>query len=172
MSSTTLSYSDSYHIPRLSIIDIISGTRGDTEASKANEKTLSVFEQEDFNPWISVIQEDLGDCFEHGWDGDGAAPISMGAIEQCAAFLTRLQDINIYLPAIEPETDGRVTLDWHVNSSNVLQISFDDQSQPTYACLLGGIGHCGDVENDRDVGAPMLAIFKQIGEIAEAATDC
>ena len=169
MISTTMSYN--YNMPRLHINDIISGTRGDAEASRVNEKTLSAFGQGDFNPWIRVFQEDLRDCFEHGWDGDRAVPISIGAIAQCAAFLTRLQDINIYTPTIEPEVDGRVTLDWHVDSSNVLQISFEDQGQPTYACLLDGIGHCGDVEIDRKIGKPMRAIFKEIGDIARAATD-
>ena len=170
MSSTTSSYT--YHFPRLKVLDLISGTHGDAEASRANEKTLDAYGQSDFNPWISVIQSDLSDCLERGWDGDCAEPISIGSIEQCAAFLTRLQDIDIHAPTIEPEIDGRVTLDWHIDPSNVLQISFDNLGKPTYACLLDGIGHCGDIEFDRKLGEPMLAIFQTIRETARAGTDC
>lgn len=151
---------------------LTTGTSSNTNQPRSvDEKTLVAFGQSGYSKLVDYLQTELKEYSAKDWDGYDAYPIDQRAIVNCAAFLTRLQDVDIFTPSVEPEADGKVTLEWYINPSNLLQISFGASENASYAYLLDGDGHCGDLGINKKFRETIKAIFHEINGIARIVTD-
>lgn len=172
MSSFTMT--SGYQNPRLLIDYILDATTSSTsQPCSVDVKTLRAYGQEDFLKYVESIENELSETFVDDWDGYGAKPTNRQAIRNCAAFLLLLQDVElgIFSPTIEPEPNGNVTLEWYVDPSNLLHVTFDSSKAAYYACLFEGKGHYGDLDIDEEIIGIHHSIFAQIVEAATATTN-
>lgn len=100
------------------------------------------------------------------WDGEGAKPVSHSGIINCAVFLRT--KISGRLPAptdFQVDPDGWISLEWYNDQSNLLEISFGPADKAMYSALIGGIGHCGDINLfDKRISKPLSAIFEELDD--------
>jgi hypothetical protein len=70
------------------------------------------------------------------WDGDNAEPIELDTYKYAYRFLEALP-LGSPSPAISPEPDGHIALEWHRSRRHTLSVSVSPTGELHYAALLG-----------------------------------
>ncbi|HXA15706.1 MAG TPA: hypothetical protein VN380_01845 [Thermoanaerobaculia bacterium] len=92
-----------------------------------------------FGPKTSAVSEILAVAAEHGeadWNGEGADPVSMPAVDQARAFIFALP-FGFPMPGVAPEPDGSISLDWIYSRSCMFSISVGASDRLALAWLDG-----------------------------------
>ena len=140
-------------------------TRGVSELGVlVEQKTLNAFGQTLYWEFAKKLLSDLRDCFVPDWDGEEAKPVSHSGIINCAVFLgTKISGRLPPPTGFQADPDGWISLEWHNDQSNLLEISFGPADKAMYSALIGGIGRCGDINLfDKKISKPLAAIFEDL----------
>lgn len=100
------------------------------------------------------------------WDGEGATPVSHSGIINCAVFLGTKIEGRLPPPTdFQVDPDGWISLEWYNDQSNLLEISFGPADKAMYSALIGGTGHCGDINLfDKRISKPLSAVFEELDD--------
>jgi hypothetical protein len=124
-----------------------------------------VTRQERIDAWAAQI---LIDCAVADWDGYGAAPVGLPAIEAMRKVLTELPE-DAPWPTIGVDPDGAVCLDFHTSNEHCFSVSADKEGL-IYAGRFSGklfSGACSayNPEDQRETMRDLLDRYKAgIGE--------
>lgn len=94
--------------------------------------TLGQLAKGSLNDLICVYEE----CMNADWDGYGALPVSIDAIEPAARLLLALP-LGTPAPSIGAEPDGHITLEWYKSPRQTLSVSVSPDGQLHFAALMG-----------------------------------
>jgi hypothetical protein len=89
------------------------------------------------NETIDELLETYSDCCTPNWDGYGAPPIKPDAVLEALHFIGELPR-DISMPAVSPEPDGYIGLEWCDDRGRTFVVSLNGTSEITYAGILGG----------------------------------
>lgn len=89
------------------------------------------------NDTINELLETYSDCSTPNWDGYGAQLIKPDAILE-ALHLVGVLPCEVTMPAVCPEPDGYVGLEWQDGHGRTFVVSLNGNSEVTYAGILGG----------------------------------
>jgi hypothetical protein len=106
------------------------GTAVSAEAGAVHRSAIAARESLEqsimlFGPQTACISEILTIAAQHSqpdWNGEGADPISLLAVDRAVAFIRALPR-GFAMPEISPEPDGSISLDWIEGRSRMLSIS-------------------------------------------------
>jgi hypothetical protein len=85
---------------------------------------------------ISELHQVFAKCYQPGWDGYGAAPISIRTFQSAQKLLETLP-LGTPAPSIGAEPDGHITLEWHHSPHRTLSVSVSPEDELHYAALIG-----------------------------------
>lgn len=85
---------------------------------------------------VDQIAEILQTCSGQGWDGYDAQPVSRDSAGSVADFVRNLPE-GIQIPAVVPEPDGDIALEWRTGDNRLFSLSFSGQFL-VYAGRFGG----------------------------------
>ncbi|HSY50016.1 MAG TPA: hypothetical protein VLC46_14475 [Thermoanaerobaculia bacterium] len=108
--------------------------RSVSAAMESMEQSIALF-----GPKTEAISEILAVAAEHGetgWNGEGAEPISMLAVDRAVAFIRALPR-SVSMPEVAPEPDGSISLDWICSRSRIASISIGVSDRLAFAWLDG-----------------------------------
>ncbi len=98
-----------------------------TESATGNKRFAEVFHS------LDEISER---CSVENWDGDGAAPVSLEAVEEARALLISLPQY-IAMPEVFPEATGSVAFEWYRGKGCRFVITTFGSRIVEFAGLLG-----------------------------------
>jgi hypothetical protein len=90
-----------------------------------------------FGPAATCVSEILTVAAEHSqrdWNGEGAAPVAMLAVDRAIAFIRALPS-GFPMPEIAVEPDGSISLDWIHGSRRVFSISVGMSERLAFAWM-------------------------------------
>ena len=93
----------------------------------------------------SQLLELLDECREPDWDGYGAHPTTMRAVE-AAIRLLRTLPTSVPVPSVAADPDGSVILAWHVGGRGRMLINLTSDSILSYAALFENGNRCRGTE--------------------------
>jgi len=120
------------------------GTAVSAEADTIRRSVSAVIESVHESVWLfglrgEAVSEVLSVAAKHSqarWDGEGAEPVSVLAIDRAIAFIRALPR-SIPVPEIAAEPDGSISLDWIDSRSRVLSISIGVSDRLAFAWVDG-----------------------------------
>jgi len=85
---------------------------------------------------LDELYQVFEECCQANWDGHGAAPASVRAVQLAYEFLEALP-LGTSAPSIGAEPDGHITLDWYHSPRQTVSISVSPEGELHYAALMG-----------------------------------
>ena len=156
-----------YSPPKIAPYDLAKLTRGVSEPGVlVEQKTLDAFGQTLYWKFAEKLLSDLREYSVPDWDGEGAKPVSHSGIINCAVFLgTKISGRLPMTTDFQIDPDGWISLEWYNDQSNLLEISFGPADKAMYSALIGGTGHCGDIDPfDKKISKPLSAVFEELDD--------
>lgn len=89
------------------------------------------------------LQEVMVEAAVPDWDGYGAAPVNLQAVQRAWDLLELLPSW-VPKPMIAPEADGEVLVEWRSGPRWALAISVDASGRLAYSAILGKREHFGN----------------------------
>jgi len=86
---------------------------------------------------FTELLETYSDCSAPNWDGYGAQAVKPDAVIE-ALHLVGVVPREVTMPAVCPEPDGYIGLEWHDKRGKTFVVSLNGSSEITYAGILGG----------------------------------
>jgi hypothetical protein len=100
---------------------------------------------------LVALQEE---CGIEGWDGDGARPVSGGAIRHASEFLqavlTPRSKVGFPLPSVLGDPDGHVAIEWYRTPRHTVAVTVGPEGEFNYSALLGNSQQFGTERDPRD----------------------
>lgn len=111
---------------------------------------------------ISDLMELAAECREPDWDGYGAEPVDLQALETAKQIIYSLPD-GVSLPDCSIEPDGGVSLDWMPSRSRTFTLSAGKSDRLPYAWIDGtDRGHAVAKFVDGQLSPRILAEIERI----------
>ena len=109
-----------------------------TEAERARKRLRDSYSlgwggEEVFAELDGVVQA----CSIPGWDGYHALPIEDATHALATDFLKSLP-LGIPVPAVSADSDGQITLEWHLSPRKTVSVSVSQDGELHFAALNGG----------------------------------
>ena len=118
---------------------------------------------------LSELARIAAACSAAGWDGYDARPISATTQRNARAFLEGLP-MYIDAPAIVPEPDGEVAIEWDLGPQRIFSVSIGETGKLHYAGLFGfGVERHGVEPFAGMVSAEVLGYVKRLLDGATGA---
>ena len=112
--------------------------------SWAKEKNYLRRSAAEWWPTIEAALRSIGnECRRANWDGEGAVPVTNGAIELAArisAALFPLLPIGTPVPDLIPEADGEICISWTLDAGRVFAVSIGEHGKMNFAGQFGSEG--------------------------------
>lgn len=173
MRMTSATMSASYDSPKLPFGFLTKFTYGVSDFHNTVEyKALVAFGQSDYITHKSFLLEKLNPFTTNDWDGEGAMAIEYMAIENCAAFLTRIDEIKTSItPELSLDPDGWISLEWYLNPKSLIEISFGSSDAASFSALVKGLPRFGEFSIfDKKISPSVLGIFKELDDVKRTAS--
>ena len=138
-------------------------TRAASAVLESAENSQALFERQ--STGISKLRAMEIECADEGWDGNGAYPINLLALQNAENFIRVLPEA-VPLPEYAPEPDGSISLDWIVSRHRLFSVSIGAGNRLAYAWLDGsdtghGVAHFDGLTVPERVLDGIQSILKQ-----------
>lgn len=111
---------------------------------------------------IELIWAVYNESSTEGWDGYGAAALSVETANRAINFIRALPD-SLSLPEFSAEPDGSISLDWILSRNRTISISIGTNERLSYAWLDGAErGYAVGVFNDGVIPDRLLVAIRGI----------
>ena len=100
--------------------------------------------KEQFN---SELDRLFNECSEDDWDGYGASPIALEALNHAKSFVAKLPDDLIPMD-IGATPDGAITLEWYRSANKVASISIYPDGDFQFAYMIFNDKGAGAIVNE------------------------
>jgi hypothetical protein len=104
--------------------------------SQSITSASSVSVEEPYRRAATAIIEAAQEASRPNWDGEGASPITPGALRQAFAFLDVLP-ITLSEPDVSVDPDGEISFDWSLGPGRALTASIGATGRISFAALIG-----------------------------------
>ena len=85
--------------------------------------------------WVRELEERCLEAASQDWDGDGGAPVQLGACKYAVTFVSELAQ-GIRFPEVGIDPDGEISLGWQ-GDDDVFSVSISGEGRLSYAGLFG-----------------------------------
>ncbi|MGD9690190.1 MAG: hypothetical protein AB7V47_10650 [Phycisphaerales bacterium] len=100
-------------------------------------------------------------CAVRGWDGYGAAPISLRVHEWARRFVRGLP-LGTRTPSIAPESDGQIAFEWHKKPRWTLSVSVTAEGMLHYSAVLGSSSIFGTTRLTDTVPRDIIDLIERV----------
>jgi hypothetical protein len=103
-------------------------------ARQSLEQSIALFGEQ--SRCISQIREVAAEHSQPDWNGEGADPVSILAVDRAVAFIRALPR-GLAMPEVAPDADGSISLDWIDGRSRMLSVSVGVTDRLAFAWIDG-----------------------------------
>jgi hypothetical protein len=110
---------------------------------------------------VGTLMEIHSECSRKNWDGYGAKPISVAAIQEALVVIEQLTS-SITMPEIVPEPNGGIGFEWRMGTNRVLVVSVRGQLTMDFAAILGNSKMHGSMYFLGSLPSRVISLFRQL----------